>query len=47
MSQFEPKSALYEKLRYFKKINLALVLFGGNRRKTCQKWILERLFSEI
>jgi hypothetical protein len=33
MSKFEQKSALYEKLRFFKKINLALVLCGALWRK--------------
>ena len=33
MSKFEQKSALYEKLRFFKRINLALVLCGALWRK--------------
>jgi hypothetical protein len=33
MTKFDKKSALYEKLRFFKKINLALVLCGALWRK--------------
>ena len=41
MSKFEQKSALYKKLHFFKKINLAQVPYGANRRKLVKSWILE------
>jgi hypothetical protein len=41
MNQFEPKSALHEKLCFFKRINLALVLCGAMWQKLVKNWILE------
>ena len=47
MTQLDPKSALYEKLRFFKKFNLYLGLYPRKSTEMGQKWILEPLFSEI
>jgi hypothetical protein len=46
MSKFEQKSALYEKLCFFKRINLALVLCGAVA-EIGQKWDFRALFNEI
>ena len=47
MSKFEQKSALYEKLRFFIRINLALVICGAKGKKWVQNRIFRALFSEI
>ena len=47
MTKFDKKSALYEKLRFFKKINLALVLCGALWRKLVKNWILEPYLVNI
>ena len=47
MSQFEPKSALYEIVAFKKSHNLSLSLYRRKSEEIGQKWILEPLFSEI
>jgi hypothetical protein len=49
MTKFDKKSALYEKLHFFKKINLALVLCGALWRKLLKNgvfWPKIDLYSE-
>jgi hypothetical protein len=41
MTNFDKKSALYEKLRFFIGINLALVLCGSLWCELVKNWILE------
>ena len=47
MSKLEQKSALYEKLHFFKKNLLGIGPLGRKWEEMGQKWILEPLFSEI
>jgi hypothetical protein len=47
MTKFDKKSALYEKLRFFKRINLALVLCGALWRKLVKNWILEPFVAKF
>ena len=47
MSIFEQKSALYEKLHFFKKHQLGIGPVGCKWEEIGKKWVLEPLFSEI